>query len=220
VTWEPPLPPPEPPPYSRGRVFWRLALPVVGLLVLGSLRFPGYFAMFNDVSFFLVLAVIAIPVRLIALHRARNRVWGPHNVDDLDATERARLWQAPPAMAAVAAAAPMRWTGRASIATEYGMFNAGAFKGVLELVDGHLDLRVRWPVIRPGAAQGPILDPAQTDVIFPARWGFRKGVGIKGRGMPASYFFSADRDRILWALAARGFPVSNQERRVTHIASP
>jgi hypothetical protein len=100
-----------------------------------------------------------------------------------------------------------------------GRVNATAPFGVLELDEGHIEVRLRPRFLAWVFGVDEPLTARPTDGVeaFPARgWFSRSGVGVLVNGRPPSYFWTRQRSDVLAALASAGVTVDWKERRVKY----
>jgi hypothetical protein len=88
---------------------------------------------------------------------------------------------------------------------------------VLELDGSSLALRMRPRFLERLFAGDPlVVQPADLEAVFPATGMLRSpGVGLRPHGRHVYYFWTRQRESVLTALAAAGWPVSWEERRFT-----
>jgi hypothetical protein len=114
---------------------------------------------------------------------------------------------------------PMRWVGAANVPGSLGRMSASMPLGVLELVPGRITFRIRPAFLSSMfGAKALVAAPADVEAVFPARvrFGYR-AIGIRPLGAPPYYFLCAgQRDSILSAVAAAGFPVQWDERKYSY----
>lgn len=114
---------------------------------------------------------------------------------------------------------PRRWTGAANVPASLGRMNASTPLGVLELAPRRLTLRVRPKFLATMFGfTALVVSPADVEAVFPARvrFGYR-AIGIRPSGNPPYYFLCAgNRNSILSAVAAAGFPVQWEERKYSY----
>ena len=107
------------------------------------------------------------------------------------------------------------WSGSAMAPTALGGMNATAPLAELSISDGAAVVRLRPTILSLMLGyQAKTLAPVDTEMILPVTRGRAKGVAMRPKGRPATFFFSGEAPNILSELERAGFPVDRHEQRV------
>jgi hypothetical protein len=124
----------------------------------------------------------------------------------------------PIAGSALGPSAVTRWVGGANLPGSFGRMNATTPLAVLELTGPSLRLYVRPRLIGRLFGIRPVTATSSDNLeAFPVRaklW--TSGVGMGRNGDAVVYFWTAQREEVLQALASAGFRVSWEERRFAY----
>lgn len=176
------------------------------------------FIYFETHNAFALVVLFLIPffsvVNVVIINRSRGRLADPgRRLDSLTGDVLALSQSSLPS------ASQQRWTGAVDMPGSMGRMNASAPLGIFELTPGRLSLRVRPGFLASMFGIKPLeVSPNQVEAVFPARARFRhRAIGIRPIGQPPSYFLlGGDRETILSAAAAAGFPVQWEERNYSY----
>lgn len=192
------------------------ALPTATVLILAGWNAVGLVVMVTAVGPWILLAwTVALVLTGILLVFGRRRLAQPFAARSTP-TGNVILPSPPVGPGASTDARPRRsWSGAALAPTALGRINVSAPLAHLSIGEGDAVVRIRPAILALAFGYRPrTLTAIDTEAVVPVTRSLAKGVAIRPKDGPATYFFTSEVSQLLSEFERVGFPVDWRERRV------